>query len=158
MTEEEFAASVVLLNKKRASVASLNAQALELRTQFDRDHDDLFNRLANAKRKLAEFDHTLRQMIVQNYLDTGVKKPYPGLGVRVTMGVNYIAAQARKFAFEHMPDLLVLDTKGFKTYAKAVRDIGSDGEVGGKLGEIVTFVETPAATISKNLEEPDVAS
>ena len=139
------------LAKKRERVATLDAEVEVLRQQWEKEHEGLLNNLVRRKKELAEADHSLRLDVIAHYEETGEKKPHPKLGIRVSKPVKIIdETSALRYAKQHLPALVVLDTTGFKQYAKGCAEIESIMDT---LAGIVVFEEKITATIAKNLEE-----
>jgi hypothetical protein len=139
------------LAEKRERAAGLDAAAEALRQQWEKEHEELLDEVTKAKTELAEADYNLRLAVIAHYVETGEKKPHPKLGIRVSRPVKIIdEAAALRYAKEHLPALVVLDTTGFKQYAKGCADIEPimEGLVG-----IVDFEEKVTATIAKDLED-----
>ena len=108
-----FEDAVAVLARKRKSVAALTEQVNALRRQWELQHRELLDRLDRAKRDAAVAEGHLRDSIVSYYCETGIKKPHPLLGVRVSEVPIVDAEQLRDWIREH-PDhdwLLVTDEK-----------------------------------------------
>lgn len=146
-----FEKEVKELAEKRGRVCLLDTTVEALRKEWVERHEDILNRLVAAKKELAEADRELRMDVVAHYEKTGEKKPHPKLGVRVSKPVKIIdELAALRYAKQHLPAFVVLDTTGFKQYAKGCAEIES---IMATLEGIVDFEEKVTATIAKNLLE-----
>lgn len=80
----------------------------------------LAGEIANAKEIIAGLESGLRESAVAAYQDTGDKKYYPGLGIRVSKYYEYSETQAIQWCIDKgFKNLLKLDSKGFEKVAAA---------------------------------------
>ena len=76
--------------------------------------------LAEAKSEVAEGEKIVRAEALQEYQKTGTKKPHPAVTVKQMLVLAYSSDEALRWANEHLPSAIKLDTKLFEKHARAV--------------------------------------
>ena len=121
MTPEEISQAVSLLASWRTSLQAA-------RDEQSRMVDDTKKTLAyqsqekfrqEAEAAVLSLESVLRQAGLEAYNFNGTV-PHPALGVRLVQRIKYDLSQARAYCAEHLPAMLILDTKQFEKHAKAV--------------------------------------
>lgn len=111
----------------------------ERQARWREENEQLLAQEACIKAELAEAEARLRELTLDAYVNTGSKKPGPGVGIRMVKRVMYEPAEALAWAKAH--DLaLALNAKVFETLAKAGWAVG-----------IVRIVEDAQPTIATDL-------
>jgi hypothetical protein len=93
------------------------------------------------KQSLQELDNEIRSAAVLEWEESGNKKPFPGIGIRVTKKFGYDFDKALEWSKENMPALLTLDVKKFEKVLTVSEPAG--------LSLNIDYV--PIATIAKDL-------
>lgn len=128
----------VALARKRAALAKQHKE--EAYRLWQEQNKELLQEENFASLALSEMEGKLREMAVQDYLQTGNKNPAPGVSIKLMTRLQYNLAEALAWATEHNL-ALKLDTQAFEKVAKA---------------SPLPFVqqgEIPQAFIASNLEE-----
>lgn len=98
--------------------------------------------LTNTKQAIAALEAEIKSAGVQAYTETGEKKVFPGVNVKVFKAVKIIDEKAmREWTVKNLPDALVPDTEKLKKYAKEIAPV--DG---------IQITEEPRAEIASKLE------
>ncbi len=123
----------------RAAAEARKLDVIEVELAHRDQFADLYRAKKDAEDALAAAEAALREAAVAEYVATGSKAPAPGVGIRVTKGLQYDAAQAFAWA-KDTGMALVLDKKAFEKIAPAAN-----------LPFVVT-IEVPSATIATDLD------
>jgi hypothetical protein len=134
-TLREQIARVALL-RRQATV--FGAAMQRIREQFEQQHADEFQMLADLKAELGAEEQRLRQLTIEAYEQTGDKKPAPGVSIRALTELVYDPTQAFAWAKERGL-ALQLDTKAFEAIAKVTAL------------DFVAKREAPQATLAREL-------
>lgn len=140
---------VVLLNLKH--LANLREDLDRAKSELAVLEDNFFNRpdvqalttsIVETKGDIERTEAALRQAAIDCYKLTGNKSPYPGLGVRVSVRLDYNEAEALAYCIERKLDAaLKLDNKKFEAAALVLRP------------PFVKETETESATIARDLSK-----
>ena len=141
----DFKRAVERLKKYRQSTESLKRQVKEVEARWRALHQELYDRKAEAQRRLIWWDGVVRKAIEFRYRRYGERHPFGALGVRVSFVPVYDPEDAFKYALEHHPEFLALDTKRFDKFLKALLDGG------GEVPFDVILEERVTPTIPKSL-------
>ena len=87
----------------------------------------------------------INALTIDDYLQTGNKKPAPGVGIRINTSLLYDSGRAFDYCVANLTEAIVLDKKVFEKYAKGVSEV--------KPLDFVTIEEKPTATIASDLTE-----
>jgi hypothetical protein len=94
---------------------------------------------------IAEVREKVNDLTLQAYLDTGNKKPAPGVGIRVYQKVQYDEDNAFEWCKVHLNTALKIDKRKLEKHLKAIRGTAPP--------EWVEYFEEPKPTISSDLLE-----
>lgn len=130
------------LARKRADLATLEAELANRREEWERENAQLLADVQEAKTLVAKAENNVREWVLALYRETSDKRPHAAVSIRVYKVAQYDQEQARVWAQEKRPDLIVLDAKG---YEKVLKSDGRDPEMPGEV------VEEPRATIATDL-------
>jgi hypothetical protein len=98
---------------------------------------------AGIQKMAADLQQTVRALAIEIYAETGDKKVWPGIGIRVSEEIEYDSAEALAWCRENAPGLLVVDTKAFEKVAVAM---------GAPVKRIAKITPTIAADLDKAQE------
>lgn len=139
MSESAIGEMAEHVRKLRLEVSGMGREITAAREQWALDNALLLQQHAAAQVALDDAEQSLRDVAVANYAATGVRKPAPGVEVKLFKVLSYNKDAALEWARKH--DLaLQLDVKKFEAIAPE---------------ELVTRIEEPRAQLAKNLGATD---
>ena len=138
LRDQDFREKAIILHHWRQRLAQLRADVAAKREQFETENAQLLAALTEAQGSVGGHEQALRTLTVAVYRETGNKRPWPGVGVRVEQRLSYQAETALAWAKEHGL-ALALDVPAFKAIAK-VQPL-----------EFVRIEPEPVATIAQEL-------
>jgi hypothetical protein len=108
-------------------------------------HQEAQARTVEIEEMIAEVREKVNDLTLQAYLDTGNKKPAPGVGIRVYQKVQYDEDNAFEWCKVHLNTALKIDKRKLEKHLKAIRGTAPP--------EWVEYFEEPKPTISSDLLE-----
>ena len=126
------------LHEARERYADAKAVLDAARHEFDTAYAQEIEAVREWAEELADVDANLRTEAVAAYLETGERKPAPGIEIKVFDALHYNPDDAYEWAKEHGL-ALKLDDAAFKNIAKAQRL------------DFVDYVQEPKATVATDL-------
>lgn len=139
MTQEEAKATVAEIASRRSTVAELKGKLNAARDEFNAQHAELIASIKEEESALSNVESQIRAAAAAAYQETGNKKPFDGIGVRV--GTDFIYDGEQAFAWAKEKGIcLTLNEKEFKAICKTpVRP------------DFVQEIESISATIASDL-------
>jgi len=128
--------------EQRRLLELVNSEIAGALAVFRENHAELYDYSTELKKRLAATETELRVATVSAYLETGDKKPVPGVGVRVTRGIDYPRDIALQWAIDHKM-CLALEEQSFRDIMLAYGDA--------QRPEWVAVTEEPMGTIARDL-------
>lgn len=140
----------------RVMVGGLEQELERAEQEFAEENADLIARLNAARAAVDAEEDAARELTVTRFVETGEKKPAPGLGIRLVKAVEYDPAQALTWA-KSTGLAIQLDRRAFEKMAVAAVTPGtpSQRENGTRVYQTTIpgalVVELPQATIAEDL-------
>lgn len=142
--------STALINQlvtDRKTLATLKSEMEAKQKEFDAQNADLVKRLKEASLSVSVTESAIREVAIAEFDATGNKKPFAGIGVRVSKSLSYPEDAAFKWAEVNAP-LLIERSLSKKAFAGLMATLeGSD-----KLPEFITVTDVKTATIATDLQ------
>ena len=137
-TEQEFRDRAIAVHHWRGELARLRAALAAQQAFFEAENAELLNSIADATVAMSGHETMLRDLTLATYRETGDKRRWRGVAIRVSRALYYEAEAALAWAKEHGL-ALALDVKTFKAIAQ-VQPL-----------EFVRIKEEAQATIAQDL-------
>jgi len=106
------------LHRARLTAASLDAEVVQAREDFQNSHADLFQRWTSAGLKVDEATLAVRTAGITAFRETGDLAPAPGIKIVMRNRLDYDPEEAKRWAMTHKM-ALTLDAREFEKLAKA---------------------------------------
>src|SRR3990172_1982218 len=137
-TEQEFRDRAIAVHHWRGELVKLRSALAAQQAFFEAENAELLRSIAEATVAMSGHETVLRELTLAAYRETGDKKPWPGVAIRLNRALYYEAETALAWAKEHGL-ALALDVAAFKAIAK-VQPL-----------EFVRIEPEPVATIAQDL-------
>jgi len=108
---------IKLVAMARQNTLELKAQRDALLEDWNKDHQELLDELTQSQEGVVGAEDYLRELVLQDYAETGNKAPAIGVGVREVTKLEYDTSTAFTWAIEHRM-ALKLDVSGFEKIVK----------------------------------------
>ena len=136
--ERQLREQINAVVEARKKVQEATEQKTSAYQKWVEANQPLIDHESNAKSACQEAETELREMTLQEYVETGNKSPLPGIGIRIMTRLNYESQKAMEWAMEHKL-ALKLDSSAFEKIAKTSNL------------PFVSITDEPTATIATEL-------
>ena len=112
--------SQLAIQRQRAAAAKAAKEKLLEAVYASPEYQAALSESADANEQMAILETAIHQDGLTAYIQSGDKKPFDGVTVKVFTRLKYDLVTALDWSRKNRPELLTLDTRLFEQYAKGV--------------------------------------